>query len=119
MWFLSKLGKTRTTVAVSGGGADELFGGDLTYRASDFAKLLRKLPRPTLRAALSALRRVPVSDEKIGLEYKLKRLLEGSLMSPARAHVYWNGTFSEDGKENLMASEFPRAMNELRRSRRR
>lgn len=113
VWFLSKMCKTRTTVALSGEGADELFGGYLTYRANDYAKLLRKFPRPTLRAALSALRRMPVSDEKIGLEYKLKRLLEGSLMEPSRAHVYWNGTFSEEGKESLMAGDFPRAMNEL------
>jgi asparagine synthase (glutamine-hydrolysing) len=113
VWFLSKLCKTRTTVALSGEGADELFGGYLTYRANEFAKWLRKLPRPTLRAALAALNRLPVSDEKIGLEYKLKRLLEGSLMEPARAHVFWNGTFSEDGKEGLIAGDFPRALHEL------
>ncbi len=113
VWFLSKLCKTRTTVALSGEGADELFGGYLTYRANGFADTLRKFPRPTLQVALSALRHWPVSDEKIGLEYKLKRLLQGSLMSPARAHVYWNGTFSEDEKENLMAGDFPRAMEEL------
>ncbi len=113
VWFLSKLCKTRTTVALSGEGADELMGGYLTYRANNFAKLLRKFPRPTVQAALSALRHWPVSDEKIGLEYKLKRLLEGSLMTPARAHVYWNGTFSEAGKERLLAGEFPRALNDL------
>jgi asparagine synthase (glutamine-hydrolysing) len=113
VWFLSKMCKARTTVALSGEGADELFGGYLTYRANNYAKLLRKFPRPILQTALSALRRVPVSDEKIGLEYKLKRLLEGSLMEPARAHVYWNGTFSEHGKESLMAGEFPHAMQEL------
>ena len=99
VWFLAKLCKTRTTVALSGEGADELFGGYLTYRANGFANLLRKFPRPTIAGcALGALRRWPVSDEKIGLEYKIKRLLEGSLMPPARAHVFWNGTFSEDGE---------------------
>ena len=113
VWFLSKLCKTRTTVALSGEGADELFGGYLTYRANGFANTLRKFPRPAIRATLSALRLWPVSDEKIGLEYKLKRLLEGSLMPPARAHVYWNGTFSEDEKEGLMAGAFPHAMREL------
>ena len=113
VWFLSKLCKARTTVALSGEGADELLAGYVTYRANNFAKLLRRFPRPMLRTALSALRRMPVSDEKIALEYKLKRLLEGSLMEPGRAHVYWNGTFSEDGKENLLAGDFPRALNEL------
>src|SRR6202035_1056436 len=37
VWFLSKLSKTRTTVALSGEGADELFGGYLTYRATHLA----------------------------------------------------------------------------------
>ena len=113
VWFLSKLCKTQTTVALSGEGADELMGGYLTYRANRFAKILRNFPRSGVEAALSALRHWPVSDEKIGLEYKVKRLLEGSLMSPARAHVYWNGTFSEDEKDRLMAGDFPRAMNAL------
>ncbi len=113
VWFLSKLCKAHTTVALSGEGADELMGGYLTYRANNFAKLLRRFPRPAVQAALSALRHWPVSDEKIGLEYKLKRLLEGSLMSPARAHVYWNGTFSKDEKDRLLAGEFPRALDDL------
>ena len=113
VWFLSKLCKTRTTVALSGEGADELFGGYLTYRANEFAGNLRKLPRPAIKAAVSALRHWPVSDEKIGFEYKLKRLLEGSLMPPANAHVYWNGTFSEAEKGRLLNGERPHALNEL------
>ncbi len=113
VWFLSKLCKTQTTVALSGEGADELMGGYLTYRANRFAKILRNVPRPTVQAALTALRYWPVSDEKIGLEYKLKRLLQGSLMSPARAHVYWNGTFSEAEKDRLMAADMPKALHEL------
>ena len=43
--------------------------------------------------------RWPVSDDKISFEYKLKRFLEGCLMSPERAHVYWNGTFSDAEKQ--------------------
>ncbi len=39
VWFLSKLSKTQTTVALSGEGADELFGGYLTYRANHLAQL--------------------------------------------------------------------------------
>jgi asparagine synthase (glutamine-hydrolysing) len=53
------------------------------------------LPSPALRLALAATRLLPVSDEKISFEYKVRRFLEGSLMAPERAHVYWNGTFSD------------------------
>ncbi len=77
VWFLSKLSKTKTTVALSGEGADELFGGYLTYRANRFARPLRRLPRSFAATGAQGLRRWPVSDEKISFEYKLKRFLEG------------------------------------------
>ncbi len=113
VWFLSKLCKTRTTVALSGEGADELFGGYLTYRANAWARHLRKLPRGVVQLALSALRVWPVSNEKISFEYKLKRLLEGSLMPAERAHVYWNGTFSDAEKRSLVATELPGALDQI------
>ena len=48
VWFLSKLCKTRTTVALSGEGADELFGGYLTYRANQFASVCAQISAPPL-----------------------------------------------------------------------
>ncbi len=107
VWFLSKLCKTRTTVAFSGEGADEIFGGYLTYRANRIAAQLRRMPKGALRVALRSLNLWPPSDEKISVEYKLKRLLEGTLMSPERAHVYWNGTFSEAEKASLLRVTLP------------
>ncbi len=113
VWFLSKLCKTRTTVALSGEGADELFGGYLTYRANTFASYVRKFPPGAIHLALAALRLWPVSNEKISFEYKLKRLLEGSLMPPERAHVYWNGTFSDAEKRSLVSSQLPPALDQI------
>jgi len=102
VWFLSRLCKTRCTVAFSGEGADEIFGGYLTYRANQIAAQLRRIPIGARAVLLQGLRRWPASNEKIGFEYKLKRLLEGSAMPPARAHVYWNGTFSDREKAALL-----------------
>jgi asparagine synthase (glutamine-hydrolysing) len=113
VWFLSKLSKTKVTVSLSGEGADELFGGYLTYRANRLAALARRFPQQSRRLALGALRLWPVSDEKISFEYQLKRFLEGSLLSPERAHVYWNGTFSEAQKRALVRSELPPALNRV------
>ncbi len=113
VWFLSKLSKTKTTVSLSGEGADELFGGYLTHRANRLAALVRRMPRKVLQLALDALRTWPVSDEKISLEYQLKRFLEGSLMPPDRAHVYWNGTFSEEQKSVLLKSKLPPALERI------
>lgn len=113
VWFLSKLSKTKTTVSLSGEGADELFGGYLTHRANRLAALARRVPRKVLQLALDALRTWPVSDEKISFEYQLKRFLEGSLMPPDRAHVYWNGTFSDEQKSVLLKSKLPPALERI------
>lgn len=113
VWFLSKLCKTRTTVALSGEGADELFGGYLTHRASLLAERMRRLPAFFRRFALRQLRRFPVSDEKISFEYKLKRFLEGCLLSSAAAHAYWNGAFSDEQKEALVAPTLPSALDRV------
>ena len=113
VWFLSKLCKTKTTVALSGEGADELFGGYLTYRANRLAARARLLPRSISKLALAGSQYWPVSDEKISFEYKVKRFLEGSLMSPGRAHVYWNGTFSDAEKNALLKQKLPGSLNRM------
>ncbi len=113
LWYLSKMTKTRVTVALSGEGGDEIFGGYLTYRANRLARLLRVVPSGLRRMALAGLRRWPVSDEKISLEYMAKRFVEGSLLEPAQAHVHWNGTFSEAQKRALVRPALPGAFTNL------
>jgi asparagine synthase (glutamine-hydrolysing) len=113
VWFLSKLCKKHCTVAFSGEGADEIFGGYLTYRANRIAAPLRKLPPAAIELSLKALSFWPVSNEKISLEYKLKRLLQGSLMPPERAHVSWNGTFSDAEKATLLRNSRPGALTDV------
>ena len=102
VWYLSKLTKRNATVVLSGEGADELFGGYLTHRANILSDYVRHVPPGFLRVALRALKHWPVSDEKISFEYKLKRFVEGSLMPRERAHVYWNGTFSDADKRAML-----------------
>ena len=113
VWFLSKICKRTITVALSGEGADELFGGYLTYRANQLASHTRRLPVSVVRFALDVVRRWPVSDDKISFEYKLKRFLQGSLLAPARAHVHWNGTFSDEERQSLVQNPLPRSLNQV------
>jgi asparagine synthase (glutamine-hydrolysing) len=101
LWFLAKMTKQKVTVALSGEGADELFGGYLTYKANRYRQIAQRVPSPMRRAALAVAKRAPVSDEKISFEYKLKRFLNGSLLSPEAAHVFWNGTFSSEEKKQV------------------
>jgi asparagine synthase (glutamine-hydrolysing) len=120
VWFLSRLTRKSATVALSGEGADELFGGYLTYRADELARRMRKLPTVLLRIGRKAIDRWPVSDEKISFEYKVKRFLAGCLMAPGEAHVHWNGTFSANEKRALRRhwteGSFDSLMGELDRA---
>jgi len=101
VWFLAQMSRKHVTVLLTGEGADELFGGYLTYRADQYRAAARRAPAFVSRAALACAGLLPVSDEKISFEYKVKRFLQGSLLAPELAHVFWNGTFSEAEKCNL------------------
>jgi asparagine synthase (glutamine-hydrolysing) len=62
---------------------------------------------------LSAAQCLPVSNDKIGFEYKLKRFLQGCIMSPARGHVYWSGTFDDREKRLLLQASLPPALDAI------
>src|SRR5882724_8133873 len=102
VWYLSRMSRQHVTVALSGEGADELFGGYLTYQADRFARPFRMVPGGLRRLMRGALDRyMPVSDDKLSLEYKLKRWIDGSLLHPDEAHFFWNGTFSNEQRRQI------------------
>lgn len=104
VWYLSKMCREHVTVTLSGEGADELFGGYLTYQADRLRRLARLLPAPVRRLALQAARgSLPVSEDKISPEYMVKRFLEGTFLPEMEAHCYWNGAFSQEQKRALCA----------------
>ena len=102
VWYLARMSREHVTVALSGEGGDELFGGYLTYVADRMARPLRMLPESARRLMLSVLHRCfPVSDEKISLEYRLKRWIEGSSLDADEAHFFWNGTFTREQRKRI------------------
>ncbi|HXM99307.1 MAG TPA: asparagine synthase (glutamine-hydrolyzing) [Candidatus Dormibacteraeota bacterium] len=102
VWFLSRLSRECVTVALSGEGADELFGGYITYRADRLAQVARRVPNELRNGMLGMLRHWPVSNDKISLEYKMKRFLQGTFLSADEAHIYWNGPFSKTQQRDLL-----------------
>jgi asparagine synthase (glutamine-hydrolysing) len=114
VWYLSRMTRRHVTVALSGEGADELFGGYLTYVADRMAGPLRLVPKGLRRLALGALDRyIPVSDDKISLEYKLKRWIEGTLLPADEAHFFWNGTFSNEQRQQIRPGANGNGLREL------
>jgi asparagine synthase (glutamine-hydrolysing) len=102
VWHLSKMSAQQVTVALSGEGADELFGGYVTYLADTYARRARIIPRSLRRLSLRSANRLRASNKKIGLDYKLQRFLHGTLLDERSAHIFWNGTFSQEQRRQLM-----------------
>lgn len=104
VWFLSKMSRQHVTVALSGEGADELFGGYNTYLADAYAEKLRLLPRFLRKAAAGAANVIPIMDGKISFDYKVKRMLQGALLPPDEAHFFWNGTFTAGERSAILSN---------------
>jgi asparagine synthase (glutamine-hydrolysing) len=113
LWFLAQMTARKVTVVLSGEGSDELFAGYLTYQADRYREKAERIPVRLRQVLLALALKVPVSDEKIGWEYKLKRFLQGSLLPPDMAHVFWNGTFSEAEKEEFFLFADPKPLSSL------
>jgi len=113
VWFLAEMSRRHVTVALSGEGADELFGGYVTYPADRYARWFRRVPASIRKAGLALLRYWPASDEKISLEYKLKRFFQGSLLSAEHAHVFWNGAFAESEKPSFFLASQDRPLRKV------
>ena len=105
VWHLSRMSAKQVTVALSGEGADELFGGYITYLADTYARRARMIPRSLRRLSLRSANRLRASNKKIGLDYKLQRFLHGTLLDERSSHIFWNGTFSQDQRRELMVSQ--------------
>jgi asparagine synthase (glutamine-hydrolysing) len=105
VWHLSRMSAKQVTVALSGEGADELFGGYITYLADTYARRARMVPRVLRRLSLRSANRLRASNKKIGLDYKLQRFLHGTLLDERNSHIFWNGTFSRDQRKKLMVSQ--------------
>ncbi|HJU43109.1 MAG TPA: asparagine synthase (glutamine-hydrolyzing) [Vicinamibacterales bacterium] len=102
-YLLSQFARQHVTVCLAGDGGDEVFAGYETYVADRLHHWSRWVPKPVMRAVAAATGAVlPVSFDKVSLDYKVRQFLGAHGCSDAEAHYHWRRIFSEREKQELL-----------------
>ncbi len=98
-YLVSRMARAKVTVALSGDGGDEVFGGYEHYQAQK----LGRIPGAALfgRAASALTGAFPPSDKKKGAWNKARRYARGLAMDKASRHLRWMMFLSAREKRKL------------------
>ena len=106
-YFLSKFTKNHVDVALGGDGSDELLAGYPTFISDYFKFPLSITPKFFIKTLINITDNIiPVSDNNISLDFKIKQYLKGFLSSSSHIHQLWLGSFDPFQKMKIFSSDF-------------
>ena len=105
-FLISREAKKYVTVALTGVGGDELFGGYPRYLAAKMSMQLEKIPQP-IRQGLGALAGyLPESATTYNTAGRIKRFLRGLALPADERYLSWVAQLLPSQKEALYTREF-------------